>query len=70
MIKIFETRHNPNDSVVGKYYIETDGDLYKTAEKIAREETAAKWVGLDVETDLHKRCVGEVWKISEKGKGK
>ncbi len=70
MIKIFETRHNPNDSVVGKYYIETDGDLYKTAEKIAREETAAKWVGLDEETELHKRCVGEVWKISEKGKGK
>lgn len=70
MIKIFETRHNQNNSVVGKYYVETEGDLYKTAEKIAKEETAAKWVGLDEETELHKRCVGEVWKINEKGKGK
>lgn len=62
--------HNPEDSVVATYYIETSGELARVADDLAVLETTAKWTGAGEPTPLYQESVGEVLDVRPTGKGR
>ena len=50
----------PGNAFLGVYYIETTNDLQRTAEFIAREESAGSWSGEGSPTELYARSVASV----------
>ncbi|MEJ7677550.1 MAG: RuBisCO large subunit C-terminal-like domain-containing protein [Segetibacter sp.] len=62
--------HNPEDSVVATYYIETKGDLAQVARELVVLETTAPWVAATEPTDLYQQAVGEVLEVRSTGSGR
>ena len=55
----------PSGSFLGVYYIETPNDLARTAEFIAREESAGSWSGEGSPPELYARSVASVHDVLE-----
>jgi len=53
------------DAFLGVYYIETSGNLHKTAQFIALEESAGAWSGGGAPTALYRRSVARVHDVRE-----
>lgn len=63
-------RHDPSDSIVAKYYIETKENLSKVAKELVVLETTAKWTGQGKPTERYLESVGEVLEVEEIETGK
>lgn len=63
-------RHPPAGTFLGVYYIETTGDLRRTAEFIALEESAGAWSGPGPPTERYARSVAFVHDVRETEPGK
>jgi len=59
-----------NAALLGVYYIETGDDLRRTAEFIAREESAGGWSGSGPPTPLYTRSVASVHDVVELAPGR
>ncbi len=60
----------PRDTFLGTYYIESTGDLRRTAEFIAREESAGSWSGEGGPTALYARSLAFVHDVHEIAPGR
>lgn len=70
--KILETieldsRHDPADSILFKYYIKTQSDLVATAKKVAEEETTGRWIGGGEPTETYLQAKADVCRIEKYG---
>jgi ribulose 1,5-bisphosphate carboxylase large subunit-like protein len=61
---------DPKDAVIATYYLETDEDLTKVAEKMGWEETIGGQLDFDEMSELLNSCVGRLHSVEEFEKGK
>jgi ribulose 1,5-bisphosphate carboxylase large subunit-like protein len=59
----FESRHDPQDSLVLTYYLKTSGDLTRVAKEVARDETTGGWIGAGQPTETFLAAQADVKRI-------
>lgn len=60
-----DSRHDPADSILFKYYIKTQGALVETAKKIAEEETTGRWIGKGEPTETYLQAKADVCRVEK-----